>query len=69
MPKSVWNKSKRREVYLPLKQVEYLGHQISSKRLHTAPTKVKAIQAAPTPANTLEVRPFLGLLHYYTQTH
>ena len=46
-------------------KVEYLGHQISSEGLHTAPKKVEAIQAAPTPANTQELRSFLGLLHYY----
>jgi len=45
--------------------VEYLGHKISSEGLHTAPKKVEAIQAAPTPKNTQELRSFLGLLHYY----
>lgn len=45
--------------------VEYLGHQISSDGLHTAPKKVEAIQAAPVPKNTQELRSFLGLLHYY----
>ena len=45
--------------------MEYLGHQISSEGLHTAPKKVEAIQAAPTPANIQELRSFLGLLHYY----
>ena len=39
-------------------KVEYLGHQISSEGLHTAPKKVEAIQAAPTPANTQELKSF-----------
>ena len=46
-------------------KVEYLGHKISSEELHTAPKKVEAIKAAPTPSNVQELRLFLGLLYYY----
>ena len=47
-------------------KVEYLDHEISSEGLlHTAPKKVEAIQAVPTPSNVQELRSFLGLLHYY----
>ena len=46
-------------------KVEYLGHEILSEGLHTAPKKVEAIKAAPTPSNVQELRLFLGLLHYY----
>ena len=46
-------------------KVEYLGHQISSEGLHTAPKKVEAIKTAPIPSNVQELRSFLGLLHYY----
>ena len=46
-------------------KVEYLGHRIDSEGLHTMASKVEAISMAPQPRNIQELRPFLGLLHYY----
>ena len=45
--------------------VEYLGHIIDHKGLHTSPQKVAAIQDAPAPSNQQQLRSLLGLLHYY----
>ena len=45
--------------------VEYLGHIIDHKGLHTSPQKVAAIQDAPAPSNQQQLRLLLGLLHYY----
>ena len=45
--------------------VEYLGHIIDHKGLHTLPQKVAAIQDAPAPSNQQQLRSLLGLLHYY----
>ncbi len=45
--------------------VEYLGHRVDAKGLHTTPEKVKAIKDAPQPTIGQELRSFLGLLHYY----
>jgi len=45
--------------------VEYLGHIIDDKGLHTSPKKVAAVQEAPTPKNQQQLRSLLGLLHYY----
>ena len=45
--------------------VEYLGHKITSKGLHTTTKKVDAVRLASAPKNQRELRSFLGLLHYY----
>ena len=45
--------------------VEYLGHRVDATGLHTTQSKVEAIQKAPQPKNTQELRSFLGLVHYY----
>ena len=45
--------------------VEYLGHRIDANGVHAAPSKVEAIQHAPTPRNTTELRSFLGMINYY----
>ena len=46
-------------------QVEYCGHVISSEGLHTLPSKVEAIGAAPAPTDVSQVRSFIGLVTYY----
>ena len=45
--------------------VEYLGHRVDSKGLHTTDSKLKAIVDGPSPRNAQELRTFLGLLNYY----
>ena len=45
--------------------VEFLGHTIDCRGLHTTSTKVEAVKLAPTPQNKQELRSFLGLIHYY----
>ena len=45
--------------------VEYLGHLIDADGLHTTDSKLKAINEAPSPTNSQELRAFLGLLNYY----
>ena len=45
--------------------VEYLGHRIDAKGVHTTSQKVEAILQAPAPQNPQQLRSFLGLLHYY----
>ena len=44
--------------------VEYLGHHIDSKGIHTSPKKVKAVLEAPSPQNVQQLRSFLDLLNY-----
>ena len=45
--------------------VEYLGHQVDSKELHTTDSKLKAIIDALPPTNVQELRVFLGFLNNY----
>lgn len=45
--------------------VEYLGHVIDARGLHTAPSKSRAIADAPPPQSVAQLRSFLGLLNYY----
>ncbi|UYV65502.1 K02A2.6-like [Cordylochernes scorpioides] len=47
--------------------LEYLGHKIAKEGLQPLPSKVEAIQAAPSPTNLTELRAFLGLLTYYSR--
>ena len=41
------------------------GHRILAEGVHTAKSKVAAIQEAPVPKNMQELHSFLGLLNYY----
>ena len=48
------------------REVEYVfGNRIDANGIHTAPSKLQAIQQAPSPRNITELRAFLGLLNYY----
>ena len=47
--------------------VEFLGHIIDAKGIHTTPDKLQAIVDAPSPQNVTELRSFLGLLNYYSK--
>ena len=47
--------------------VEYLGHIIDQHGLHPSNEKIRAIQEAPEPKNTTELKLFLGLLNYYAK--
>ena len=47
--------------------VEYLGHCVDSRGIHTSEKKVKAILVAPSPHNLQQLRSFLGLLNYYAK--
>ena len=46
-------------------QVEYLGHIIDSKGLHSSNRKLEAILKAPIPRNVQQLRSLLGLVNYY----
>lgn len=48
-----------------LPEIEYLGHRISSKGLHSTQEKVTALKGAPTPTSVSQLKSFLGLLNYY----
>ena len=45
--------------------VEYLGHKVDANGIHTSDRKVEAVQQAPIPKNTQQLKSFLGLVHYY----
>lgn len=45
--------------------IAYLGHVISGTGVSTDPQKVTTVTAWPTPANTKDLRGFLGLAGYY----
>ena len=47
------------------RQVNFLGHIIDEKGIHTDPEKVKQIQTWACPRNVHDVRVFLGLTSYY----
>ena len=47
--------------------VTYLGYRIDAEGLHPVEEKVKAVQAAPEPQNTSELKSYLGLLSYYSR--
>ncbi len=45
--------------------IEFLGHQISSRGIHTTQSKVHAIVNMPAPKDASDCRSFLGLLNFY----
>ncbi len=58
-------KLKPKKCTLFARQVEFLGHIVSSDGISTSPDKTKAIQGWKVPTNVTEVRSFIGLCSYY----
>ena len=56
---------KRSKCTFQSSQVEYLGHIIDSKGLHSSNKKLEAILKAPIPRNVQQLRSLLGLVNYY----
>ena len=54
-----------KKCHLFQKQVEYLGHVVSSKGISTNPEKIKAVKDWPQPQSLSELRSYLGLCSYY----
>ena len=63
--KSAGLKLSPKKCHLFRKEVEYLGHVISSKGVQTDPRKISAVQEWPTPTSVTEVRSFVGMASYY----
>ena len=63
--KSAGLKLKPRKCQLFAKEVEFLGHMITSEGIKTDPKKTKAVREWPTPENIHQVRSFLGFCSYY----
>nr|XP_040252089.1 uncharacterized protein LOC109754163 [Aegilops tauschii subsp. strangulata] len=55
---------KRSKCEFGQQQLSYLGHVISNQGVATDPTKIRAVQAWPTPVDAKEVRRFLGVAGY-----
>ncbi|XP_071727227.1 uncharacterized protein [Rutidosis leptorrhynchoides] len=48
-----------------LKEVQFLGHVVSSKGIQVDPAKIEAIKKWETPKTPMQIRQFLGLAGYY----
>ncbi|KAD5508954.1 hypothetical protein E3N88_16657 [Mikania micrantha] len=48
-----------------LREVQFLGHVISSNGIHVDPAKIEAIKNWDVPTTTTKIRSFLGLAGYY----
>ena len=55
---------KREKCVFLQSEVEYVGYHIDEKGIHTSPAKLEAIQQAPTPTNTTELRSLLEQFCY-----
>ena len=47
------------------KEIQYLGHILSTKGIHPLPSKTQAIQKMHPPTTPKQVHAFLGLVGYY----
>ena len=50
---------------LAIRQVTFLGHDVSANGLAPYSSKVAAIEALPEPTNIKELRSFLGVTSYF----
>jgi len=48
-----------------LKEVNYLGHQITETGVRPDPEKVEVINHFPTPTNPKQLKTFCGMISYY----
>lgn len=48
-----------------VRETKFLGYKLSTKGIEPDTEKVKAVLDLPTPANTTEIRRFLGMVNYY----
>ena len=60
-----YNKDKLR---LHLPELQYIGHRISSEGVRPDPAKVAAIKDMPVPTTVTQVRSFLGMCNYLSET-
>ena len=51
--------------FFHLKEVEYLGYQISEQGISMSKEKVQAVQEWPVPRNVKDVQAFLGFANFY----
>ena len=47
------------------KEIQYLGHILSTKGIHPLPSKIQAIKNMHLPTTLKQVHAFLGLVGYY----
>ena len=64
MEKVAGLKLKPAKCHLLRKSVHYLGHVVSERGIEADPQKVKCIREWPTPANSKELRQFVGMASY-----
>ena len=48
-----------------MKEVDFLGHRISSKGVRPLPSKVSAVQDFPVPTSVKSLQEFIGMINYY----
>ena len=48
-------------------QVTYLGHRVSTERIHPLDDKNHAITNAPAPKNVSELKSYFGMINYYQE--
>ena len=58
---------KREKCEFAVGSVEYLGHRIDARGVHTTDRKVKTILDTPAPTNIAKLRSFLGMISYYAK--
>lgn len=58
---------KKEKCEFGVKSVEYLGHRIDARGVHTSDSKVKTITDTPPPINVTQLRSFLGMISYYAK--
>lgn len=58
---------KKEKCQFGVESVEYLGHRIDARGVHTTDSKVKTIMDTPPPTSVTQLRSFLGMISYYAK--